>query len=210
MIDKWPKLSLEKVTIPPWAGASWCVSRFKVSERDARFHNLRCMINASRTVSDTRIRPGTYTGLYRLPKRGPDDGNPIMSDTPAEMADHAGFVRRAEGRILMTGLGIGLCIHNLLLKKTVGHITVIERDTELCELIGPHYTGDSRVRLICADAFTWKPDRGDRFDYAWHDIWPSICSDNIPEIKTLTKRFRRACGSQDAWAYFDCLRASRV
>jgi hypothetical protein len=185
------------------------VSRFDISERDAKFHNLRCAINAGRTMTDRSIRPGTYTGLYSLPRRGPDDGGPVMSDTPAEMADHAYFVKRAAGRVLLTGLGLGLCIHNLLLKKTVTHITVVEKDPELCEWVGPHYAQDSRVNVVCADAFEWKPTNGERFDFGWHDIWPTICGDHVPQIKALLRRFQRACAHQDAWCYYDHLRAAR-
>ena len=209
MNSSWPKLCMEKVTVPPMEGRKWCVTHFKINERDARFYNLRCDINAHRSVTDRRVRPGTYTGLYQLPKRNPNDGDPWMSDTPAEMADHNPFVRRAEGRVLVTGLGLGLCVHNLLLKKSISHITVIERDPELCELVGPHYAKDSRFHLVCADAFDWKPVKGGHFDFGWHDIWQNICSDNLPQIKTLFKKYRRICAKQDAWCYYDCPRAWR-
>jgi len=209
MNAKWPALPLQKVTLPQMLGEKWNVVRFEVSEREASFHNLRCAINAGRTATDRRIRPGVYTGLYAAPARSPEQGTPWMSDTPAEMADHAAFVKRAHGAVLITGLGIGLCVHNLLLKRDVTSITIIELDAELCASIGPHYERDPRVRVVHDDAYTWTPARGDHFDFAWHDIWPDICADNIPKMKKLMARFKHSCAKQDAWAYHDCLYAAR-
>ena len=200
----WPTLPLKKVIVPEGTRGAWTVKRFDVGVDDAERFNMRERIGAMQGHGVPReIRPGRYTGLYN----GASD--PVMSDTPAEMRDHAEFVRRAEGRVLIAGLGLGLCVHNLLLKRSVKSVTVVEIDPDVAFLVAPHYLcRDTRFHYELANAEDWKPKKGDRFDFAWLDIWPSICGDHVPQIKKMVKRYRRFADSVDVWCYREQLRAN--
>lgn len=58
----------------------------------------------------------------------------------------------------------------------------------------------THLRIKCDDAFTWKPAKGQKWDVIWHDIWISLCEDNLKEMATLHRRFgRRARIWQGSW-----------
>ncbi len=56
------------------------------------------------------IEPGVY---YKLTYKG----EVIMSNTPAEVNDHLPFIKKANGKVLIAGLGLGMVITELLKKR---------------------------------------------------------------------------------------------
>ena len=50
-----------------------------------------------------------------------------------------------------------------------------------------------------ADALEYKPPRGEQYDVVWHDIWPNICTDNLPEMHKLHRKYGRRCNWQGSW-----------
>lgn len=180
----------EPVTIPEGASGEWAVQRYTVTDRDVGLYNLRL-------IRDHQYRrilpPGTYTRL----KRG---SNIVMSDTPAESHEHARLLHRAQGRILLNGLGLGFCLAAILRKPDVEAVTVIEKSQCVLALVGPHIT-DPRVNIINADALEWRPARGQRFDVVWHDIWTNVLNaDDKPEVTKLRRAYGRRCGWQSCWS----------
>ena len=183
------------VDLPPGASGPWTLETFVVPERS--FANFRLEM-AGRGIS-----PGTYT---RLCKSGT---GVFMSDTPAEWRDCAYFVQQADGAVLISGLGLGMVVKALLAKATVTHVTVLENDPDVIALVAPYYA-DERLRVVEADAFAWKADRA--FDWAWHDIWPDLCTDNIPEFSRLRRRYAKAMTApkrQHCWSEPQVLRQRR-
>jgi len=64
--------------------------------------------------------------------------------------------------------------------------------------------GEGKVGILVDDALTWKPERGARWDFAWHDIWPDICSDNWDSMMRLHRRFaKRVEVEQNSWVAGD-------
>jgi hypothetical protein len=197
--SKWANEVLPTVEdLPEGSAGPWAIKRFVVSDDDARMFNMRCFRNPDRMIS-----PGTYTKLVH-DKRGV-----VMSDTPAERLDHIGFVDTAEGNVLITGLGIGMVTNALLRegrhRNPVTRVTVVELDPDVIALTGPWLQakfGD-RLTIINADAYTYKFSDSVRFDYAWHDIWDSICEDNIPlygKIRRNYQRYMSAPKRQACWS----------
>ena len=192
--------------IPECESENWRVERFTITEKDASFYNLRLMINFQ---GHRRVEPGIYT---RLRYKG--DYDPVMSDTPAEFNDHVEFINRAEGDILINGLGLGLVLDACLSKtsklpmRTVEHATVIEIDQELIDLVGPYYLAKypGQITIICADALEYKPERNVRFGAVWHDIWPLICADNLADMKRLHRKYGRRTKFQGSWCRAECER----
>jgi len=94
-----------------------------------------------------------------------------MDDTRPELESHLGFMRQAEGRVLVTGLGLGCVVRGLLAKRSVTAVTVIEKSADVLKLVKPHMPRDEHLEIIHADALTWAGQTDRTFDYAWHDLW---------------------------------------
>tara|TARA_Y100000310_G_scaffold195873_1_gene195888 strand:- start:5113 stop:5748 length:636 start_codon:yes stop_codon:yes gene_type:complete len=121
--------------------------------------------------------PGDYTKLGV-------DGVLMMSDTPAESWDHLEAVSRAEGHVLVNGLGLGFYLAAIQRNDAVDKITVVEKSAGVIELIGPHFPD---VNIIHGDALTVKHD--EEFDFAWHDIWPKIDPINMADMIILEDNY---------------------
>lgn len=186
--------------VPDGTSGPWSVETFTVSENDSAFKlwNLRAAIHG-----DMRLMSA---GTFKRLKRG---GEVIMSTTPSELSDMSMFVYKATGNILINGLGLGMAVVAALQKEDVKHITVIEKDPDVLKLVAPTFEGNTRVTIIEADAFTWKPPKGVKYDAVWHDIFDNICSDNLKQMEKLHRKYARRCTWQDSWGKIDCLRLKR-
>jgi len=70
--------------------------------------------------------------------------------------------------------------------------------------------GADRLRIVCADAFTWKPGKDDRWDCAWHDVWTDLCGDNTKGMGQLRRHYgRRVRAWQRCWGEAECKRVNR-
>jgi len=187
-------LSKYKVNVPEGQSGEYKIERFKVTPDEAEFGNF---INGLKR-GGREVEHGIYTKLVKWRNRW--DG-PIMSDTPAEIKDHLEPIQRAEGNVLITGLGIGMVLQGCLNKKSVKHATVIELSEDVIKLVAPHYQElyGNRLEIIQADALEYKPPRGSKYDMVWHDIWPNICADYLDDIITLKKRYARRSQWVGCW-----------
>lgn len=186
-------------SIPVGKSGNFEIDEFEVSKDEADFFNLRQMIKAS-AGGDRSITPGKYKRLYRSGKTGAL-GALVMSDTPAEKKDHIPFVLKAEGNILINGLGLGWVVEALFLKKEVKHVTVVEISKDVIKLTGEFLKnkhGD-KLTIINADALEYKLKQKEKYDYVWHDIWDDICADNWETMSQLHKKYARRCKFQDSW-----------
>lgn len=210
----WPQVRLD----------DWSLERFTVGEEAAYLYNFACLADvASRTMSGfdnehlkavmngAGIVSGTFTRLVH------EGTGVFMSDTPKEIGEHFDFLGEAYGRVLVTGLGLGMVVRTMmefdLPAGRVSRVTVVEKSEEVVKLVGTHLKrryGD-RVEIITGDAFTVDIDGHDhRWDCAWHDIWPTICEDNLSEMETLTERFLPYVADfQTCWAEDKCLAMRR-
>ncbi len=116
------------------------------------------------------------------------------------------FVCRAEGKVLVNGLGLGVLLKALLDKGDITEVTVIENSEDVINLVAETYLSDDRVSIIHADAFEWKPPKGKRYDFVWHDIWDYICADNLPDMHKLHRKYGRRTSHQESWCRDRCER----
>ena len=56
-------------------------------------------------------------------------------------------------------------------------------------MVAPTYIQDKRIKIINEDAFEFKPPKDKRYDFVWHDIWDDICTDNLPEMTKLHRKY---------------------
>ncbi len=179
-----------KIDVPEGSNGAWRIERFTVTEENEQFGILRAM-----ATGRGRYAPaGNYTRLMR-------NGTLVMSDTPDEIGDHMAAISMAKGEVLVNGLGLGICVAAMLEKPEVEHVTVVEIAPEVIGLVGPWLKQgyDEQVDFVLADALTWKAPTNKRYDVVWHDIWDSICTDNLEEMKTLHRKYGRRCNWQGSW-----------
>ena len=82
-----------------------------------------------------------------------------------------------------------MILTEILEKKEVESVTVIEKYNDVISLVAPSFNSP-KLKIINADIMNWKPEKGEVYDTIYFDIWPDICVDNLEEIKTLHLRGR--------------------
>lgn len=131
----------------------------------------------------------------------------VMSDTNLEKDTNYSVVSRAQGDVLIAGLGIGMILVPTLAKTSVMSVTVVELHQDVIDLVAPHFKRDPRFEVINADIFSWKPPKGFGYDTIYFDVWPSICKSNLNDMQKLERRFRpflRENGWMNSWAKERC------
>lgn len=190
---------IPNVDVPEGQSGIWKVERFTI-ENDVQFRlwNLRAMRDGRGVV------PGEYTRLTR-------NGEVIMSDTTAEKNDHRWPVLKAEGTILINGLGLGMVLNACLLKPEVTKAVVVEKSPDVIALVAAHYRKKfpGRVEIVEADAFEYEPPKRAKFMLCWHDVWDSICADNLPDMKRLHRKYGRRTIYQGSWGRELCEDSNR-
>jgi hypothetical protein len=144
-------------------------------------------------------------GTYKAIKRS---GNIIMSNTPDEIRDAHPFLRIAKGNVLINGLGLGIVLDLIINKvnednsKAITSVIVVELSDDVIKLVGPTFNKDHKVTIVNHDALTYKPTG--HFDAVWNDIWDNITSDNLPTMKTLTRKYGRKSDWIGSWCRERC------
>ncbi len=185
-----------KVNIPEGRSGKWYVEKFEVkNDVEHAIFNIHSMGRS--------VPVGTYTRLMY------DHGwhNPMMSDTPAEMHDHATAIYKIErlgGRVLINGLGLGCILKATLSFPNVERVDVVELEQDIINLVAPSYP-DLRVHIYHADAYTIQWDKSDKWTVAWHDIWSNICSDNLAGMGKLHRKYGHRVQWQGSWSKDECL-----
>ena len=111
------------------------------------------------------IDPGNYVRLRH-------NGRIMMSDTDMEHRTNMDFCVQANGDVLIGGLGIGLIILAIQDNPEVRSITVVEKSQEVIDMVATQLPLNEKVKIIQADVFFWKPQRGAQYDTIYMDIWP--------------------------------------
>ena len=126
-------------------------------------------------------RPGEYTEL-----RG--GGITFMTDLYDEWWTQRSAIARARevgGRVLITGLGLGLVVKEILAdpgsRAQIDSIVVLERSADVIRLVASQLIAELGpcVAIVEADAFSWVAESGATFDTVWHDIWPDPLAEEV-------------------------------
>lgn len=157
----------------------WKLEKFEVKNDD--------LLYAFRSGVD----PDNYIRLMH-------DGKLVMSDTDMEKRTNAEFCSKAHGDVLIGGLGIGLIVLAIQDKPEVNSITILECNQDVIDLVATQLPLNNKVKIVNADVFTWKPDKGIRYDTIYMDIWPLISKEIYQkEMRVLKKKFARYLKSKD-------------
>lgn len=181
-----------QVDIPEGCSGDWEVKRFEMTEAACRLANIRASFQAG---GRGWIEPGHYTRLCHR-------GAIIMSDTPDEIQDHAPAIDRAEGVCRVHGLGLGMVVEAMLRRPAVERVDVVELEQDVIDLVAPtlQERHGSRLRVIQGDVLQLKPTSQETgYNVIWHDIWPTLNFDNLPEMTMLHRRWVRRTAWQGSW-----------
>lgn len=181
-----------------------------VSDQAAKWHNLRVDINRHRMETTDYLQPGDYAQLFV-------GFDLVMSDTFMERVTNLDLMAHAHGRVLIGGLGMGMIIHGLVKlvhgdNYPVTDITVVEASEDVIRLIKPTLPRDPGVpfKVVHNDIFHYKPERGERFNTVFLDIWPTLSADLTTEIATLKRRFGRYLDRDDPHRWMAAWREATV
>lgn len=157
---------------------------------------------------------GKYVVLQALPGQ-----EVIMSDTPMEQKTNTKVVEKAQGDVLIAGLGIGLILHPILQKPEVNSVVVLEKERDIINLVLPNLQRCAdlpcakKLSVVHADVYSKDTTdllQGSFFDVIYFDIWNTVSSVNYPEmlkLDNLYRPFRRTKKSwMGAWCKDQCRR----
>jgi spermidine synthase len=98
----------------------------------------------------------------------------MMSITPSEMFTFRPGIRRARGRVLIGGLGLGYFARKVLeRRRQVKRVTVVEENPTVAKFFGDPLKEEfgNRVEIVTGDVFEYARHRLRVFDSVLLDIW---------------------------------------
>lgn len=149
-------------------------------QKKGRFSILKKDITPQTPIRITSMRQQLYEGLKATNLRlnipitvwnlHDDEFGTWMSTQFQELAQMDEVARKAKGKFLIGGLGLGVIAQLLTYQSKVESITVIERENDLIDLIGTFI--DYRINIINEDLFEYlKFIKSGQYDGAFFDIW---------------------------------------
>ena len=149
-------------SLSPQEFGTWTIRRYEVSALTA---HIASMVHVGWDDYYTLLFNMTEATMHQPP------GECVMEDSMQELSRHLPIWLAAHGRVLVTGLGLGCVVRGLLASPHVSHIDIVEIDAGIIRVIGSEFASEPRCTIHHADAMTWTPPRGAKWDYAWHDLW---------------------------------------
>ncbi len=121
-----------------------------------------------------------------------EDGNEWMTLTPVDVDTCKSAIKKAHGRVITFGLGLGYFAYMVSEKSEVESITVVEKSENVIRLfekhILPKFAHKEKVKIVNADAFEYaeKEMPKESFDYAFVDTWRDA-SDGLPMYEKMKR-----------------------
>lgn len=186
--------------------------------RSGRFRLEHFEIPPGPTHHDVSGRPTGLGRFVRLVEESASGVRVWMTDTRAEILEHEPLfaaldqVREpasAGSGVLVSGLGLGLAVVGAV-RHGATWVDVVERQPEVVDLVGAQVVAWAakrgvQVNVHVQDVFDFVPSPGVSYDAAWHDIWPTISDENLPEMDALEARFAsHVRGPSLCWARDRC------
>ena len=145
---------------------------------------------------------------FRYVRLKKNSGGVMMSDTPMERNTNRDFIQKANGDVIIFGLGLGLVIIPLLKRQNVTSVLVVELFQDLIDLVEPILKAndlEDKLTIVQGDCFDFhnKMPKGRKFDSIYGDIWIDICTDNYEEMKTLTKNWKNRINRENPNAFIN-------
>lgn len=132
-----------------------------------------------------------------------------MLDAPSEMNTIEPYAKKAKGKVLTFGLGIGFYVYMALLNDDVESVTIVERSPEVIQLFNtvlrPQFPQNKEVVIIHGDAFDYfNEDTLNQYDSVFVDIWQSN-EDGLEMIERLLEQYNPPFEQVDFWIESSCM-----
>lgn len=98
-------------------------------------------------------------------------GEAIMSNSEKEKRSNLEIIQIATGSVLVAGLGIGLILLPMMNKEEVTEIDVVEKHSEVIELVAEQLPLNNKVNIIHDDIYRFTSKK--KYDTIYLDIYPS-------------------------------------
>ena len=125
-----------------------------------------------------------------------------MSTDPNEINTMDASIKKAKGRVLAFGLGLGYFPIMCASKKEVTSVTVVEKDREIINIfkkhILPHFEHKEKITIIEDDAFKYAKGDLSKYDYLFIDIWHNP-EDGLPMYLKFKKILKGKKIATDYW-----------
>ena len=137
------------------------------------------------------------------------DNEVWMLDAPSEMNTIEPYAKKAKGKGLTFGLGIGFYVYMALLNDDVESVTIVERSPEVIQLFNtvlrPQFPQSKEIKIIQGDAFDYfNEDTLNRYDSVFVDIWQSN-EDGLEMIERLLEQYLPPFEQVDFWIESSCM-----
>lgn len=100
-----------------------------------------------------------------------------MSNKSSEMIEIEHVNTLIRGNVLVAGLGLGLCVDRFIENPNVKHITVVERDESVIELVTYSHPRIP-VEIIHNDIYEYFKTATEKYDFIYGDIVNHWTGDN--------------------------------
>ena len=122
----------------------------------------------------------------------------VMSDSIMEKRTNLDFISKANGDVLIGGLGLGMIVLAIQDNPNIKSIIVVELDETLKDLvmIGLKDKFNHKVEIVISDINDFIPPI--KYDTIYCDIWNDISGDNWEEMKRLSGKYQLVL-NQDGW-----------
>lgn len=178
--------------VKPHKFGNWRIEEFEVSQDEAELFNLRQLIIGK---MEQCIEVGKYLKLEQI-----STGYVVMSNTPMERKTNRIAYEKAQGSVLIAGLGMGMILEAILSKPEVTSIRIIEIDKDIIDYVGSFFRDDPRVEIVQGDILKYKPTKDEFYNYIWLDIWDDINENNESDFQLLNNRFKDHCNEMNLWS----------
>lgn len=126
-----------------------------------------------------------------------ENGRIWMTVTPNEVETMKDAIKKAYGKVLAYGLGLGYYAYMVSEKDEVDSITIVEKNRDIIQLFQtyllPQFRQADKVRIIEADAFEYAKQvmPAEEYDFVFTDLWHDV-SDGIGMYEEM-KQYERLC-----------------
>ena len=179
---------------------TYTINSFELTEDEVHWEKIRNFRNYWAVAGLKSNFP-----YVRLVKNGE---GVMMSDTPMEKNTNRDFIQKANGDVIIFGLGLGLVIIPLLKKESVKSILVVELYQDLIDIVEPilkQHDTENKLIVVQGDCFEFHKSlpKENKFDCIYGDIWISVCDDNYDEMKLLTKNWKNRLNRENPNSFID-------
>lgn len=140
------------------------------------------------------------------------EGNvPWMSVCPSEITSMEEPIRRAHGKLLVLGLGLGYYPFMASLSDEVCSIAVVEKNPRVIELFEryllPQFPAQDKIHVITGDALEFlRGVRAGEYDFCFADIWEGV-ADGAPLYQAIREHEQRLVGTEFCYWIGEQIRA---